>query len=439
MADQDQPGSWFMPRLTGGESYRQALHYPALTGPGQPRGIQPANASAIMRRESCRNNAVTTAMLYDFMLVPGGAERLTLHALSQHPDWTLITAFTDDSAFEDSALPLDRLQTLTSLSRRQGWQVLKALHAFERAAPALASFDRLLFSGAYAPAAVNGRDAGGNFYYCHTPPRFAYDLADWYRRAARPWQRPALDWLAARVRDRFSGAMKRMDRVAANSETVRQRLRDHVGLEQVEVIHPPVSTAEWNWLGQEDFFLSTARLEPYKRVDLIIEAFKAMPAQKLVVASGGSQQAKLQQQAAGHPNIRFTGWCSDSEIKRLTGQCRATIYLARDEDFGMSPVESMAAGKPVIGAAEGGLRETVLSGETGLLLDAAVIDDSTSLIDAVGWMSETRAREMREACENRAATFDSAVFDRRLDEFLAGAPLTVGHRGSTDDSPGADR
>ncbi len=276
---------------------------------------------------------MTTAMLYDFMLVPGGAERLTLHALAQHPDWTLITAFTDDSAFEDSALPLDRLQTLTSLSRRQGWQALKALHAFERAAPALASFDRLLFSGAYAPAAVNGRDAGGNFYYCHTPPRFAYDLADWYRRASAPVAAPAAGLAGRKGPEPFlEQAMKRMDRVAANSETVRQRLQHHVGLEQVEVIHPPVSTAEWNWLGQEDFFLSTARLEPYKRVDLIIEAFKAMPAQKLVVASGGSQRA-LRATGRRADNIRFTGWCSASEIRRLTGQCRATLYLATGRGF----------------------------------------------------------------------------------------------------------
>lgn len=371
-----------------------------------------------------RIEPVTTAMLYDFMLVPGGAERLTLHALEQHPDWTLITAFVDDAAFSDTPLPMNRIQTLGKLNRLQGWQALSALRAFERHANNLRAYDRVLFSGVYAPTAVAAREAGGNFYYCHTPPRFAYDLADWYRQTAHPWQRPALAWLAARVRDRFGTAMQRMDRIAANSATVRKRLEDHVGLTQVEVIHPPVATREWNWLGQEAFFLSTARLEPYKRVDLIIEAFKATPELKLVVASGGSQEAELRQSAAGHDNITFTGWCSDQELKRLTGNCRATLYLARDEDFGMSPVESMAAGKPVIAAAEGGLLETVLHEQTGLLLDPQHISQPDTLIAALGSMTQQRALGMRHACERRAARFDSAVFDHALRQFLGNQALT---------------
>lgn len=385
------------------------------------------------------NDVVTTAMLYDFMLVAGGAERLTLHTLRQHPDWQLITAFVDEAAFDDASLPTERLRRLGELSRRQGWQALKALRAFERAGPVVRPYDRILFSGVYAPTAVSNRAAGGNFYYCHTPPRFAYDLADWYRETASPWQRPALAWLAARVRKRFAAAMVRMDRIAANSETVRQRLKDHVGIHNVDVIHPPVATAEWNWLGQEPFFLSTARLEPYKRVDLAIEAFKAMPAAKLVVASGGSQARVLREQAVGCDNIQFTGWCSDEELKRLTGLCRATIYLAMDEDFGMSPVESMAAGKPVIAAAQGGLKETVIHEQTGLLLEPELIGVRETLTDAVNWMTENRAADMRAACEERAARFDSKVFDRALDRFMNGQSPEPASTGPANDSPGKDR
>lgn len=361
---------------------------------------------------------MTTALLYDFMLVPGGAERVTLHALEQHPDWSLITACVDHSAFADDELPVQRMKSLTTLSGNPGWQAIKALRAFERARPSLTSFERVLFSGVYAPTAVEDRVSGGNYYYCHTPPRFAYDLADWYRQRTPAWQRPALSWLAVRVRDHFFNAMAKMDRIAANSYTVRERLKHHVGINQVKVIYPPVATAEWNWIDQEGFYLSTARLEPYKRVDLVIEAFKAMPKANLVITSGGSQEFALRKMAAGHDNIRFTGWCSDQELKHLTGRCRATIYLAKDEDFGMSPVESMAAGKPVIAAAEGGLKETVVHEETGFLIEPDQVKKPQSLIDAINLLGSKQALGMREACEMRAADFDSTVFDRALNIFL---------------------
>lgn len=361
------------------------------------------------------------AVAYDFMLVPGGAERLTLHALRSHADWRLVTGFLDATAFDGVDLPLERMHTLTGPSRRRGWQGLKVLRAFERADEPLAEFERVLFSGSYAPAGIRHRPGGGNFYYCHTPPRFAYDLEDWTLEQAAPWQRPALRWLARRVRASYEDALARMDRVAANSETVRARLRRYLGLEDVAVIHPPVDTADWRWRGQEDFYLSNARLEPYKRVAWAVDTFRDLPDHTLVVASGGSELAALQARAEGCANIRFTGWCPETTLRDLTGRCIASLYLARDEDFGMSPVESMAAGKPVIGVAEGGLRETVVPDETGLLLPPDAANDTEALRTAVLALDADRARSMRAACEARAARFDGAAFDRALDAFLDGA------------------
>ncbi len=357
------------------------------------------------------------AMVYDFLLVPGGAEQVTLHALRQHPDWSLVTAFVDPDAFTAEDLSAARVHTLTSPTRRPGWQALKVLRAFERHADVLAGFDRVLFSGVYAPAAVRHR-AGGNLYYCHTPPRFAYDLGAWYLRRAAPWQRPALRWLARRVRRSFADAMQRMDRVAANSHTVRARLERHLGLKDVQVIHPPVDTAQWTWGGQDDFYLSSARLEPYKRVEGIVRAFMTLPARRLVVASGGSSEARLRRLAHGHDNITFTGWCTPQALRELTGRCIATLYLPREEDFGLSPVESMAAGKPVIGVDEGGLRETVLAGLTGHLLPPVAAEDPSAIREAVLALDAGNARAMRGACEARAREFDAAVFDQALARFM---------------------
>lgn len=360
----------------------------------------------------------STALVYDFLLVPGGAEQVTLHLLRRHPDWRLFTGFVDARAFADVTLPRDRIDALAPPVRHPARQARRVMGAFERHGGALAGFDRVLFSGVYAPVGVRHRPRGGNAYYCHTPPRFAFDLEDWYLGRARPWERPLLRALARDVRARYRDAIGRMDRVAANSHTVRRRLQRHLGLAEVTVIHPPVDTGRWRWSEPEGYYLSNARLEPYKRVEWAVRAFMAMPDRQLVVASGGSEMDRLRALASGHRNIRFTGWCGPGELRRLTGSCIATVYLARDEDFGMSPVESMAAGKPVIGVAEGGLRETVRPGETGLLLEPEAAEDPEALCAAVRALDPDRARSMRAACERRARNFDAATFDRAIDRFL---------------------
>ncbi|MBN2702197.1 MAG: glycosyltransferase, partial [Methylothermaceae bacterium] len=116
--------------------------------------------------------------------------------------------------------------------------------------------------------------------------------------------------------------------------------------------------------------------------------------------------------AEGASNIQFVGWVDDEGLRCLIGRAVATIYLPRDEDFGMSPVESMAAGKPVIGVAEGGVLETVVDGKTGILLPP---DPSPEAVcQAVKRLGPVRARTMREACEIRARRFDRQVFLDRM-------------------------
>lgn len=362
----------------------------------------------------------STTVVYDFLAVPGGAEAVTLHWLHTHPDWSLVTGFVDEQAFPPGTLPADRITALGRPVSHPARQALQVTRDFKRQGHRLADVDRVLFSGVYAPVGVRARPDHGNFYYCHTPPRFAYDLEDWYRERAPAWQRPALAWLATRVRRDYEQALGRMQGLAANSRTVRDRLRRFLGLENVPVIHPPVETERWTWFGQKDYYLSTARLEPYKRVDLAIRAFRDMPDRNLVVASGGSQLAALRALAEGCDNIRFTGWLAGDDLRELVGNCIATLYLARDEDFGLSPVESMAAGKPVIGVKEGGLTETVLHEATGILLEPDRADAPQALAAAVRALTPEQARSMRSRCEARAREFSTERFDSAMANWLGG-------------------
>jgi len=253
----------------------------------------------------------------------------------------------------------------------------------------------------------HGRITGPQLLYCHTPPRILYDHRDFYLARQPRLRRPLWRLLAGRYRRRYEAAVRAMDVVVANSETVRRRIRDFLGLESV-VIHPPVDTAAYQYKGQEPFYLSTARVDVLKRVDRVVAAFAAMPDKKLVVVSGGSELDRVRAMARECPNIEIRGWTEAAELRRLIGTAVATIYIPRDEDFGISPVESMAAGKPVIGVREGGLTETVVDGQTGILLPPDPTPEDVAR--AVRALGPAEALAMREACEQRAAAFDTKVF-----------------------------
>lgn len=308
-----------------------------------------------------------SAVLYDFMQVPGGAERVTLALCEHFESMDLVTAFVDPSAFPEPPLHTSRLKTLTSSTSITGWHLLKSARAFEYKTDFLKDYDSLIFTGSVAPLAIKNSAAAKNIYYCHTPPRFLYDLRDYYLDTATVLQKPALKALMCYLQPRYEDAIARMDEVFANSKNVQTRLKKYLNVE-AEVLYPPCDTEGFEWMGDGDYFLSTARLEPLKRVDLIVEAFKAMPDKKLIVTSGGSQLESLKKNAVGAKNIIFTGWVSDTELRRLVGNCIATIYIPKDEDFGISPVQSLAAGKPIIGVNEGGVAETVREPADGILL-----------------------------------------------------------------------
>jgi glycosyltransferase involved in cell wall biosynthesis len=354
-------------------------------------------------------------ILYDFLLVRGGAESLTLTLCDAVPQLDLAVAFIDQNNFEQAPLADGRITTLCRPTHLVGWQSLKVAHAFERKNQWLSHYDKVIFSGSNAPLAVKYRKNQGNLLYCHTPPRFIYDLKEHYLTTIAAWQRPLLRVLIGYMQPKYEAAIDKMNLIIANSINVQQRIRRYLGKESI-VIYPPCHVDKYQWLSQGDYYLSTARVEPYKRIQLLVEAFKRMPDKKLVVASGGSQLESLQQLAKGYDNIRFTGWCEQQQLQQLMGNCIATLYLPMDEDFGISPVESMAAGKPVIGVAEGGVKETVHPGVSGLLCPAD--PNVHDVIEAVAQMSAAKALLLRTSCEQHAQLFAVDIFTSKMKKLI---------------------
>lgn len=357
-------------------------------------------------------------VLYDFLQVPGGAER-TCGLLAKGLDAPLCVAFQKPGVLD---LLTDRPAKVLDLGVRADWppwRALRCLHAFRYRTAFLADHDWVIYSGFYAPAAVRNHPRGSNLLYCHALPRFAYDLEEHYLQRLPSPARPVFRLFTRGVRAQFAAAVEAMDQVIVNSRNVAQRMRTYLGIQPL-VIHPPAVTKGRHWQPQKGYYLSTARLEPLKRVDLIVEAFRQLPEQRLLVASGGSEYERLRTLAANAPNIGFTGWLDDQAMQDLINGCIATLYIPRDEDFGLSPVESMTAGKPVIGVAEGGLLETLIPGETALLLppDLGV----EHLVQAVRDLPPERAEAMRPACERQARHFSAETFLSRMRELIGERP-----------------
>lgn len=356
-------------------------------------------------------------VVHDYFAIRGGGERLAL-TLANGLSADLMYGFRTDESYELDQFPRQSIDLLLPRTLRRPMYRVGALSLrFALTRSAAEKYCTRIFSGASSLFAAPEQKAGEcNIYYCHTPPRFLFDQRDFFNTArTKSWgtrfSAPAL----REYRRNYFRSLDRMDIVIANSRNVQDRIKRYLGRDSI-IVHPPVDVEGFVWRSQADYYLSCARLSKLKRVDKIVEAFRTMPHLRLVVASGGEELPYLRELAKDSPNISFTGWIDDRQMKALVGGAIATIYVPIEEDFGMSPVESMAAGKPVIGVCEGGLTESIVQGRTGFLLPRDFsVDD---LREAVQAMSAAQALTMRGDCEERASVFSEGRFLKQMTEFL---------------------
>jgi glycosyltransferase involved in cell wall biosynthesis len=245
--------------------------------------------------------------------------------------------------------------------------------------------------------------------YCLTPTRYVWryrqyaeqeNLGRWTRRALAP----ALHYL--RLWDRL--AAERVDHFIAISQEVRRRIGKLYNRDAV-IIYPPVDTGRFAPVDRADnYYLMVGRLVPYRRLDVLIEAFNRLD-RPLYIAGSGRDRDRLEEIAG--PNVTFLGYVSDDDLPDLMARCRAFLFPG-EEDFGIAPLQAMAAGRPVIAYAAGGALETVVRG-TGVLFSEQSAD---AIVEAVKSFDpdETDPDYLRA----HARKFDKAVFERRLSEFV---------------------
>lgn len=346
-------------------------------------------------------------ILHDYFLYKGGGERLVI-SLAKNLGADVATAFIARDAFDPRAagIPTRELFRETFWSRLPGFRYLQVQLAFLLKTGFLRDYDVIIYSGDCLTALLRARGKK-NIAYLHTPPRHLYDSYKDRLREYPLWKKIVFIPFVWFNRWRFGALSRRFDLIVTNSRNTQARIKQYLGLDST-VVYPPGTTLPFKNLGQGDYFFSWARLYGVKRVDMIVSAFAKMPDKKLVVASGGPELERLKKMAEGHPNIRILGWISDDDLLGYLGRCLATIYVPIREDFGMSPVESMAAGKPVIGVAEGGLLEVVGDNKNGILLRPEFSVDE--LAGAVRAMTPERALAMEPACYETSRRFTEETF-----------------------------
>jgi glycosyltransferase involved in cell wall biosynthesis len=356
-----------------------------------------------------------TIVLHDYFRFTEGGGRLCL-ILTQQLKADLAYGFkVKNHPYFDEYRIKGRQYCLKAFMYIQGLRNISLMNAFSTNTEFLRKYDAAVYSGFYAPLAVVNHLKGRNIFYCHTPPRYIYDQREYYLSLYPGWYHPLIRCLVAYHQPRYEAAIEKMDCIVTNSFNVKQRIKKFLGIEAL-VVYPPCEVDKFLWIGQDDFYLSAARLDPLKRVDLVVDAFIRMPDRNLIVISGGHQLEFIRRKASDYKNIKVMGNVSEKDYRRLMGSCIATIYIPKDEDFGMAPIESMAAGKPVISVKEGGLVESIVNNETGLLIPAD--PKVENVIDAVRRVDKRKARQMMAACKNRAEKFHVDVFISKMKTLL---------------------
>jgi len=358
-----------------------------------------------------------TIILHDTFLYKWGWERLIL-MMAKSLNADLASGFFSAWSFDLRKEWFKwKMISVSSEIFKKGFRHLKLKWAFLFNTSFLNKYDIVIFSWDSLSAVRNCFNNTKKVYYCHTPPRYLYDLRESYLKKVPFLIKPAFNILSYIFKKMYEYDISKIDLILTNSENTKKRIKDFLWLDSV-VLYPPVNLNEFKYKNQWNYYLSFARLSDAKRVDRIVCAFKKMPDKKLVVIYWENDPSRLEifSLANWYNNIEFITLPWNFWFTDYVANCIATIYVPVDEDFWMSPVESMAAWKPVLGVNEWWLKETIIDNKTWILIPSwAYVDD---IIEWIKKMTPELCLSMKNDCENRANDFSLWEFEKKIKKLL---------------------
>ena len=351
------------------------------------------------------------AIVCDWLTNLGGAEKVIMSLHRLFPDAPIYTTLYDKTrakGFEKATIFTSYLQQIPFASKKHPW----LLHAMPMAIESLNlnDYDIVISSSHSIAKGIITKPETIHISYCHTPMRYAWE----------PWE---LEYRLKSFPKMFHNAIKkrihkirlwdrltadRVDHFLVNSQYIGERVKKYYRKPSI-VIYPPVEIDQYQTSSPGEYYLMVGRLIPYKRFDLVIEAFNKL-GKPLKIVGTGSEETKLKKLAK--KNIQFLGRVPDAELKKLYAECKALIF-PQIEDFGLTPVECMASGRPVIAYREGGAEETVVEGKTGVFFDEQSVSSLTKALEKseeIRWNSKE--------IKNHSEKFSEARFHREIIDYI---------------------
>ena len=280
----------------------------------------------------------------------------------------------------------------------------KAVESFD-----LSDYDIIISSSHAVAKGAKSNQKQLHISYCYSPMRYAWDNADEYLKGFK-----------GSIAKIFINYLKKWDLkssrnpdyIVAISEHIRKKIK-RIYDRDSDVIYPPVDTQKFSLVtDKENYYLAASRLVPYKKIDLIVDAFTKMPDKKLVVIGSGPEKEKILSKAT--PNVDVIGYQDFENLKLYMQKAKAFIFAA-EEDFGIVVVEAMACGTPVIAYGTGGAAETVVDGKTGILFQEQT---TNSIVDAVKKFENIHGTLNYNEISEHAQKFNRTAFEQNIKEYV---------------------
>ncbi len=347
------------------------------------------------------------ALAHDYLLTMRGAERTFAEIAACWPSASIYTLLYDEPAVADGFAGRD---VHTSGLQRLGVNQRSfryLLPFFPAATERLRVSDYDILVSSSSAFAHGLRPGPGTLHvcYCHSPFRYAWFEGERALEETPPLGRPLMRRTLKRIRAWDLEAAGRVSRYVANARITQERIEQLYGVE-AEIVHPPVAVERFSIGMPEDFLLFVGQIVPHKRVEVALKAAH-LAGRPIKVVGEGPDLPRLQQLYGG-PDVEFLGNVSDSRLTDLYARCIALV-VPNIEEFGIAAVEAQAAGRPVVGVNRGGVRETVVDGETGVLVDG---EDAAALAAPLHDLDFDRFDPR--AIRANAERFSAASFRRRF-------------------------
>lgn len=365
------------------------------------------------------------AIVHDWLVIYAGAERVLEQILNIYPEADLFALV--DFLDEDKRAFIKYKKVTTSFIQHLPKAKTKYRNYLPLMPLAIEQFDLskydLIISSSHCVA--KGIITGPNqvhISYVHSPIRYAWDLQHQYLKEA-DLTKGLKGWLAKiilhymRIWD--TRTSNGVDYFIANSNFISKRIWKCYR-RKADVIYPPVDVKAFEYCDQkEDFYLTASRMVPYKKIDLIVEAFTQMPDKKLIVIGTGPDFNKIQKIAEGHENIKLMGYQPFDVLKKHMQKAKAFVFAA-EEDFGITPVEAQACGTPVIAYGKGGVLETIKGygkskEPTGVFF---LKQTSKNIINSIKIFEENKNKIFSRTCRENSMLFSDKHFLINFKEFI---------------------